>query len=46
LKNATAYLTVNPTMYDTDEKKIALALSFMSEGAAVTWSEDFMDHAH
>jgi len=46
LKNVTAYLTVNPLIFSDDEKKIALALSFMTQGAAATWSEDFMDHAY
>jgi len=45
LRNITAYLGVNCTMYDDDEKKVATALSYMTEGAASTWSEDYMDHA-
>ena len=32
-------------MYTNDEKKIVTALSYMTQGAAATWSEDFMDHA-
>jgi len=32
-------------MYNDDEKKVATALSYMTEGAAATWSEDYMDHA-
>jgi len=45
LRNITAYLTINRTMYDNDEKKVATALSYMTEGAAAIWFEDFMDHA-
>jgi len=32
-------------MYDDDEKKVATVLSYMTEGAASMWSEDYMDHA-
>ena len=45
LRNITAYLAVNDTMYTNHEKKIVTALSYMTQGAAATWSEDFMDHA-
>jgi len=45
LRNITAYLGVNHTMYNNDEKKVTMALSYMTEGAAAIWSEDFMDHA-
>jgi len=46
LRNITAYLGVNDTMYTNDEKKVVTALSYMTQGAAATWSEDkFMDHA-
>jgi len=43
LQNITAYLGVNDTMYTDDEKKVVTALSYMTQGAAATWSEDFMD---
>jgi len=45
LRNITAYLGINSTIYNDNEKKVATALSYMTEGAAATWSEDFMDHA-
>ena len=45
LRNITAYLAVNDTMYTNNEKKVVTALSYMTQGAAATWSEDYMDHA-
>jgi len=45
LRNITAYLAVNDTIYTNDEKKVVTALSYMTQGAAATWSEDYMDHA-
>ena len=45
LHNITAYLAVNNNMYDDNEKKVITALSYMTGGAAATWSEDYMDHA-
>ena len=35
------YLIVNKAVYDTDEKKIAFALSYMTKGSAVTWVTTF-----
>ena len=31
------YLVINKAVYDTDEKNIAFALSYMTKGSAVTW---------
>jgi len=45
LRNITAYLAVNDTMYSDNKKKVVTALSYMTQGATATWSEDFMDHA-
>ncbi|KAG1873553.1 hypothetical protein DFJ58DRAFT_721837 [Suillus subalutaceus] len=36
---------VNDEIYNDDKKKIAFALSFMKEGTAAAWMEDFLDHA-
>ena len=44
LKNIIAYLTVNTAIYNNDKKKIVVALSYMSKGAAEKWSKDFLDH--
>ena len=35
------YLTVNKAVYNTDEKKIAFALSYMTKGSALTWAATF-----
>ena len=35
------YLVVNKAVYDTDEKKIAFALSYMTKGSALTWASTF-----
>ena len=35
------YLLINNTLYDTDQKKIVFALSFMKEGSAATWASTF-----
>ena len=35
------YLVVNKAVYDSDEKKIAFALSYMTKGSAVTWVTTF-----
>jgi hypothetical protein len=39
------YLHVNPTIYDTDEKRIIFALSYMTGGTATAWKEAFTDNA-
>ena len=35
------YLIVNKKSYDTDAKKIAFTLSYMTEGSALTWANIF-----
>ena len=35
------YLAVNETVYDTDAKRIAYALSHMTKGSALTWANTF-----
>ena len=35
------YLIVNKAVYDTDEKKIAFTLSYMTKGSALTWASTF-----
>ena len=35
------YLAVNKAVYDTDKKKIAFALSYMTKGSALTWTTTF-----
>ena len=36
------YLHINEHIYDTDEKRIAFALSFMTDGAAAAWKEAYI----
>ena len=35
------YLAVNKAVYDTNEKKIAFTLSYMTKGSALTWATTF-----
>ena len=35
------YLVINKAVYNTDEKKIAFALSYMTKGSALTWATMF-----
>ena len=39
------YLLVNKAIYDTDEKQIALALSYMARWSALTWASTFRQGA-
>ena len=39
------YLTVNKKSYDTDAKKIAFALLYMTKGSALTWADIFWENA-
>jgi hypothetical protein len=41
-----SYVAVNPTIYDTDMKKIILALSYMKEGTAAIWAQNFYEEAY
>jgi hypothetical protein len=40
------YLAVNDDVYNTDKKKIAFVLSFMSEGDAKSWKGQFLQNAN
>ena len=39
------YLHVNKEIYDTDESRIAFALSFMKQGSAKTWASTIIKEA-
>ena len=39
------YLVVNKISYNNDAKKIAFALSYMTEGSALTWADTFWENA-
>ena len=39
------YLLVNRAVYDTDDKQIAFALSYMTKGSALTWTATFCQSA-
>jgi hypothetical protein len=40
------YLAVNDDVYNTDKKKIAFVLSFMSEGDVKSWKGQFLQNAN
>ena len=42
LQDVTLYLSINKEIYDKDKKKIAFMLSFMTEGDATSWKEEFL----
>ena len=42
LQDVLVYLTVNREVYNNNEKKIAYLLSFMTEGDAASWKEEFL----
>ena len=42
LQDVLVYLTVNKEVYNNNEKKIAYLLSFMTEGDAASWKEEFL----
>ena len=37
------HLQANRAIYDNDEKKVMFVLSFMTEGDAATWREQWLD---
>ena len=39
------YLIINEKSYDTNVKKIAFALSYMTKGSALTWADTFWEKA-
>jgi hypothetical protein len=45
LQDIQLYLAVNDDVYDTDKKRIAYTLSFMSEGDAKSWKGQFLRNA-
>ena len=46
LQDIQLYLAVNDDVYNNDKKKIAYALSFMSEGDAKSWKGQFLRNAN
>ena len=42
LQDVLVYLMVNKEVYNNDEKKIVYLLSFMTEGDAASWKEEFL----
>ena len=45
-QDADLYMLVNDKIYDTDLKKIAFMLSFMTEGQAEAWADQFVEAAY
>ena len=43
LQDIFVYLFINKEYYDTDKKKIGFVLSFLTEGDAAIWKEQFID---
>jgi hypothetical protein len=43
LQNVEVYMDVNHETYNSDLRKIAFVLSFMTAGAASTWKAQFID---
>ena len=43
LQTCKMYIQANKKMYDTDEKNVILILSYMDEGNAANWKEQFLD---
>src|ERR1700735_1312093 len=42
MQDVVIYLAINKEIYNTDNKKVAFALSFMTEGDAKAWKEEFL----
>ena len=42
LQDTFVFLTINKQHYDNDDKKIAFVMSFMTEGDAALWKEEFI----
>src|SRR5271154_7057378 len=42
-QDVTVYLSMNSHLYDTDQKKIAFVLSFMNDGDAASWKEEYLE---
>jgi Ty3 transposon capsid-like protein/Zinc knuckle len=45
LQDAELYMTINKKLYDTDLVKIGFVLSFMTEGQAAAWADQFVEEA-
>ena len=45
LQDAELYMTINRKLYDTDLVKIGFVLSFMTEGQASAWADQFVEEA-
>ena len=45
LQTAEIYLGINKKVYDNDLKKIGFILSFMTEGQAEAWADQFVEEA-
>jgi hypothetical protein len=46
LQDAELYITINKKTYDEDIKKIGFILSYMNDGDAATWKEQFIDDCY
>ena len=44
LQDTGLYLAVNDRIYDNDIKKISFVLSFIDEGDAASWKEEFLEN--
>ena len=44
LQDVGLYVAINSEIYNSDIRKIAYALSFMNEGDAASWKEEFLDN--
>jgi retrotransposon gag protein/zinc knuckle protein len=42
MQDVIVYTTINKEIYDTDDKKIAFTISFMNDGDAGAWKEEFL----
>ena len=42
LQDTFVFLTINKEHYNTDDKKIAFVMSFMTEGDAALWKQEFI----
>ena len=45
LQDAELYMTINQKIYKDDLTKIGFVLSFMKEGQAAAWADQFVEHA-
>ena len=46
LLNVSLYLTINKEIYDTSQKKIGYALSFMTDGDAKLWKDQYLKESN